>query len=263
MRIRDGRFVSGTDTEAGPTSAVINETLAKTLFPDRRAVGQTFIRIGSVRPHTVVGVVADVRQAGPQRPSPPAVYLSIAQAEPPVRTLNFVLRSRAPNGTLARDVRRAVSSVDIALPAFAVRSGADLLKSTIAMQRFNLLVVTVFAVFALALALSGLHAVLLHAVEQTRRESGIRMALGATAGRIIRTIGSRALVPTIAGIAAGTAGAAAASELIASLLFGVRPSDPLTLAAAASAIFVASIIAVLIPASKAARGELVTLLRHE
>jgi ABC-type antimicrobial peptide transport system permease subunit len=111
--------------------------------------------------------------------------------------------------------------------------------------------------------MSGLYAVLIHAVEQTRRESGIRMALGATGARIIRTIATRALVPTIAGIAAGTAGAAAASELIASLLFGIKPNDPTTLAAAASVILLASIVAVLIPASKAARVDLVSLLRHE
>jgi ABC-type antimicrobial peptide transport system permease subunit len=180
-----------------------------------------------------------------------------------VRTLHFTVRSEMPPRALTRTVRDLVAAVDSQLPAFAIRSGHDLLHTAIAAQRFNLLVVGVFSLFAVTLALSGLYAVLLHTVEQTRRECGIRMALGATGGRVIRTVGRLALVPTLAGIAAGTAGAAAASGLISSLLFAVKPSDPVTLAASASLILMASIVAILIPASKAARADLVTLLRHE
>jgi predicted permease len=263
LTIREGRFLEETDVGAGTTAAVINDTLARALFSDGRATGRSFHRIGSTRPHTVVGIVADVRQAGPQRPPPPALYVTFAQAEQPVRTLNFVIRSRTPMRALAPELRRAVADVDAGLPAFALRSGIDLVNGTIANFRFNMLVVTLFALVALTLALSGLYAVLAHVVHQTRRDAGIRMALGATGRRIIRTVAGRALVPAIAGIVAGSAGAAAASQLIASLVFGVRPDDPVTLAAVASFVLLASMIAVLIPAMRATRFDLMTLLRHE
>jgi predicted permease len=263
LTIRQGRFLEDSDVETAPASAVINESLARALFADVPPIGQTFLRIGSNRTHTVVGVVRDVKQAGPQRAAPPALYVPMAQAEQPVRTLNFVLRSRASLNATARDVRRVVAGVDATLPAFAMRSGSDLLHTTIAMQRFNVFVVTAFAIMAIVLALSGLYAVLSHAVHQTRRDTGIRMALGASGRRIVRTIVARGLLPAVAGIVIGSAGAAAGSELIRSLLFGVTPNDPATLAAAASLILLASIVAVMIPASKAARVDLVTLLRHE
>jgi putative ABC transport system permease protein len=263
LTIHEGRFLDSTDTVPGATSAVVNQTLAAALFPDGAAVGRSFHRIGSTRQHTVIGVVADVRQAGPQRPAPPALYLAFAQAEQAVRTMSFVVRGRAPMSALAPQIRQAVAAVNAALPPFALRSGRDLLNSTIAIQRFNMLVVTLFAIFALTLALCGVCAVLTHAVQQTRRETGIRMALGATGARIIRTTSARVLIPAIAGIGVGIAGAATASELVASLVFAVKPNDPATLAISAAAALAASIVAVLIPASKAARVDLVTLLRHE
>ena len=263
LTIREGRFLESTDTAAGATAVVINQTLAAALFPDGPIVGRSFHRIGSTRRHSVVGVVADVRQAGPQRPAPPALYLAFAQAEQAVRTMSFVIRGKAPMSALAPQIRQAVSAVDAALPPFALRSGRDLLNSTIAIQRFNMLVVTLFAIFALTLALCGVYAVLAHAVQQTRRDSGIRMALGATGARIIRAIAVRALVPTIAGIGAGLAVVAAVSELLGSLLFGVTPNDPATLAAATLIVLTSAIVAVLIPAMRAARVDLVTLLRHE
>jgi predicted permease len=263
LTIREGRFVERTDVAPGPTTAVINETLARTLFPEGRALGRSFHRIGSTRPHTVVGVIADVRHAGPLRPAPPALYLPFAQGEQPERSLNFLIRGPVPVRALAPQIRRAVSDVDAELPPFALLTGNDLLDATIAAQRFNMLVVTLFAIFALTLALCGLYAVLSHAVHQTRRDAGIRMALGATGARIIGTIAGRAAVPAIAGIAAGIAGAAAASGLISSLVYGVRPDDPRLLAAAALFVLLASAIAVVIPAMRASRVDLPALLRQQ
>jgi putative ABC transport system permease protein len=263
LAIREGRFVAATDAANGVTVAVLNATLARTLFPDGRPLGRTLHRIGSTSPHIVVGVVEDVKQAGPQRPAVPALYLPFAQAEQPARIVNFSIRSQLPAATLSRQVRAVVAGVDPDVPPFAVRTGADLLSAAIADRRFNMLVVGVFAVFAVMLALGGLYAVLAHAVQHTRRDFGIRQALGATGVRIIRTVAGRAATPIIAGIAAGTLAAASASGFIASLLFGVRPGDPGTLAAAAGFVLMASIIAVWIPAQRATRVDLVTLLRQE
>jgi putative ABC transport system permease protein len=263
LAVREGRFVAATDVANAMTVAVLNDTLARTLFPEGLALGRTFHRIGSSKPHTVVGVVADVKQAGPQRPALPAVYLPFAQIDQPGRVLNFSIRSQLPIATLSRQVRAAVADVDADVPPFALRTGADLLSGAIASQRFNMLVVGVFAVFAVTLALGGLYAVLAHAVQQTRRDFGVRQALGATGVRIVGAVAGRAATPIIAGVAAGTVAAIAASGLIASLLFGVRPGDPATLAAAAGFVLAASIIAVWIPAQRATRVDLVTLLRHD
>ena len=263
LAVRDGRFVAATDVANAMTVAVLNETLARTLFPDGRPLGRTFLRIGSSQPNTVIGVVEDVKQAGPQRQALPALYLPFAQADQPIRVLNFSIRSPMSTVALSRQVRAAVAGVDANVPPFAIRTGTELLSTAIASQRFNMLVVGVFAIFAVTLALGGLYAVLAHAVQQTRRDFGIRQALGATGVRIVATVAGRAATPIIAGVAAGAIAAAAASGLIASLLFGVRPGDPATLAAAAGFVLAASTIAVWISAKRATRVDLVTLLRQE
>jgi predicted permease len=263
LSVVEGRFIEAADAPQGQAVAILNQTLARMLFPDGHPIGRTFFRIGSTKPHTVVGVVRDVRQGGPQRPAPPAVYLPLAQAEQPTRALNVALRSPASRADLSRQVEAAVKGIDSDVPLFALRTGADLLNSATASQRFNVLVVGVFAVFAVLLALGGLYAVLAHAIQQTRRDFGIRLALGATAVRIVRTVASRAAVPIVAGIVTGAAIAMTASGLIASLLFGVKPDDPFTLVAATMLVLLASMVAVLIPALRAARVDLVTLLRHD
>jgi len=121
----------------------------------------------------------------------------------------------------------------------------------------------VFAALALVLALSGLYAVLAHSVQGARRDFGIRQALGATRGRIIRVVLLHALWPAMLGIIAGVGAAMAASELIASLLFGVQPNDPTTIASVAVMILAASGGAVLMPAIRAARVDPAALLRHD
>ena len=259
LRIREGRFFDDTDAD----TAVVNESLAKTMFPDGHVIGRSLSQLGAVRPLTIVGIAADVRYAGPLRPAAPALYVPFAPDAPPVRTLHVVMRTASTPRALAARVRESVARIDPELPAFAIRSGRDTWNNTIAAHRFNLLVVAIFAAFALMLAIGGLYSVLSHAVQQARRDFGIRQALGATGGRILRSVLARALAPAAAGIVAGTLAATAASQLVASMLFGVQPNDPFTLAAVAIAVLALCLAAVLVPASRAARVDLVTLLRHE
>jgi putative ABC transport system permease protein len=263
LSVRRGRFIEDADAGGGPDVAVVNESLARVLFPDGDAVGRSFSRIGAARPHTIVGIVGDVRQGGPLRPAPPALYVPMANNPQPARTLHVVIRSGAPPGALSAEIRRALADVDAELPAFAMRSGTDLVNGTIAGQRFNMLVVGVFAAFALMMAIGGLYSVLAHAVQQARRDFGIRQALGATAARIVGSVLTRALWPALAGIGAGVLAASAASELISSLLFGVRPNDPVTLVAVVLLVLTMCLLAVLAPARRAARADLMTLLRHD
>jgi hypothetical protein len=263
LRIREGRFLEAADSESSSTPAVINETLARALFPDGHVIGQTFLRIGTAKPHTVVGLAGDVRQSGPQRPAPPALYVPLSKVESPVRTLTFMVRGTGASASLAPQIRRVVAEADAALPAFAVRAGADLLAGVIAEQRFNMLVVTIFALLALVLAIFGLYAVLAHAVQQARRDTGIRMALGATRAGVIRAIAVRAMLPAAAGVIIGATAAAAGATLIASMVFGARANDALTLTTVGALVLAAALTVVLRAASGATRSELAMLLRHE
>lgn len=263
LGLRAGRFVDATDSAHSAPVAVLNEALARSLFPDGRAIGRSFSRIGGARPLTVIGVVADTRQAGPLRPALPAFYVPFTQNDQPLRSLSFSLQTTMPVSRLIPDIRRSIAGIDAEVPPFDMKTGTDLVNGTIAIQRFNMLVIGVFAAFALTIAVSGLYAVLAQAVQQARRDFGIRQALGATGGRIARSVLSRAFGPAAFGVIAGGVAALAASRMIASQLFGVAPNDPPTFIAAASVVLAISMLVVLGPALKAARADLPTLLRHE
>ena len=262
IAVKAGRFFEDID-RAGTPAAVLNETLARTMWPNDNPIGRSVSLLGQSQPMTIVGVVGDVRQGGPLRPAAPAFYQLLSQSSQATRTQHFVIRSNIPLSRLGDDVRRAVSNVDPEIPVFALRTLSDSIASTMAVQRFNMLVVGVFAALALVLALSGVYAVLAHSVQGARRNFGIRQALGATRVRIARVVLVQALWPAIVGIMAGVIVAMAASELIASLLFGVTPNDPATILSVAVMILAASAGAVLIPALRAARVDPAALLRHD
>jgi putative ABC transport system permease protein len=263
LTLQSGRFLEITDSPQAMPVAVVNESLARSLFPDGRVLGSAVSRVGSAKPLTIVGIVADTRQAGPLRPAVPAFYVPFAQNDQPLRSLSLALRTTASVTSLAPAIRRTLAGLDAEVPPFAIKSGADLVNGTIAVQRFNMLVIGVFAAFALILAISGLYAVLAQSVQQSRRDFGIRQALGATGARIARSVLGRALVPAVAGVLAGGVAASMASRLIASQLFGVTPNDPLTFVAAGLLVLTISMLVVAAPALKATRVNLSTLLRHE
>jgi predicted permease len=262
LAVKGGRFFEDLD-RAGTPAAVLNETLARTMWPNGDAVGRSVTLLGQARPMTIVGVVGDVRQGGPLRPAAPAFYQLMSQSSEPVRTQHFIIRTSSPVARIADDVRRAVARVDAEIPVFAMRTIGDSIASTMAVQRFNMLLVGVFASLAVILAMGGLYAVLAHSVQGARRDFGIRQALGATRARIAWVVLRQALWPAIIGVSAGAFAAMAASELIASLLFGVLPNDPLTIASVSLAILMAAAGAVLIPALRAARVDPAALVRND
>jgi putative ABC transport system permease protein len=261
IAVKAGRFFEESDPSSG-NAAVLNETLARILWPNGDAVGRSATLLGHDGAMTIVGIIGDVRQGGPLRPAAPAFYLLMSQSQP-VRLQHFIIRSGMPLARLSDSLRRAVASMDPAIPVFAMRTVGDSIASTMAVQRFNMLVVGVFAVLALLLALTGLYAVLAHSVHVSLRDFGIRQALGAGRVRIVGSVLAQALRPAAVGVMAGAIAATAASELIASLLFGVKPNDPATIASVAFLILIASAGAVLAPALRAARVDPARLLRHE
>lgn len=259
----EGRFVQPFDGSSSFRVAVVNETLARAMWPSGGAIGRLVLKIGDPLPLTIVGVVADVRQAGPVRPAPPALYVPMTQAAEPAATLNFVVRSAIGSEGFASRMREIVTGLDKTLPAFALRTGDDLIAATVATHRFNLLVLGVFGAVAIALALAGVYGVLSHFVQQSRRSIGIRQALGATTGRIVGVVLGWAMTPVLAGIVAGSAAAYAAVATMASLLFNVSPHDPWTVVAVAVSVAIASTAAVLPTAVRASRDDIAALLRQE
>jgi putative ABC transport system permease protein len=263
IALGQGRLLEATDNMSGPPVAVVSESMARTYWPDPRVVGRTLLQIGNPRPLTIVGVVADVHQAGLDRPPIPTFYVPVAQALQPLRALAFVVRTSGDLVQIAPHIRRIVSETDSTLPVFALRTGEDLVSSSIASQRFDMFVVAVFAGIALCLAVMGLYAVMAYSVAQSSREFGIRMAVGATLSGIVRLVVGRALGLLVAGILVGGAVSAGLSQFVASLLFGVQPNDPGTFGLVALLLIVVSGSAVVVPAVRAARVDPVVCLRHE
>jgi predicted permease len=263
ITLRDGRFLEAGDVATGARVAVVNETLARSLWPGGESIGRSVLRVGDQLPLMIVGVVSDVRQAGPLRPAAPAFYLPIAQVTERPAIVHLLVRSHADLRRLGPRIRDIVSSLDATLPTFALRTGDDLVAGTTAAQRFNMLMVGIFALLAMSLAVTGMYGVLSHFVQHARRDFGIRQALGATTERIVTSVVGWGMVPVLAGIALGTLAASAASTLVASLLFGVSPNDPATLVTVAVAVAIISIATLLPTAFRASRGDVTALLRQE
>ena len=263
MTIMHGRAIAANDTRSAPPVAVVSAGMARAYWPDESAIGKTVVNLGDPRPLTVVGVMADVRQAGLDRSSPPTLYVPVAQTLQPVRALTFVVRTSVTPTQVAADVRRVLANVDGSLPMFAVRTGADVLSASTAPQRFNMFVVVMFAVFAVCLAVTGLYALIAYMVAQSSREFGVRMAMGATGSRIATLVAGRALSLLVPGVVAGAVTSAGLSRYVESLLFGIQPNDPATVGVVALLLLAVASAAAAIPAIRAARVDPLACLRHE
>ncbi len=233
VRLIRGRLFDARETADSPRTVVINETLAKRLWPGDDAIGKRLKQGWPETPETVapwrevVGVVSDVKMNGVTAETPLQVYLPLVHDG--ARSLAVVMRTTTDASSLAASVEGAVRELDKDLPLFQLRTMDTILASSMARQRMSMLVFLVFALVALVLASIGLYGVIAHSVIEQTHEIGVRIALGATARDVIGMIVGQGLGTTLIGVLAGLAGATALSSLIQGLLFGVRPIDPLTL----------------------------------
>lgn len=262
-----GRDFTDQDTETSPPVAIVSAEMARIYFPGRNPVGQR-IWFDSFSPKehwvTIVGVVADVRQEGLTRRAFPQAYTCYTQ-----QTMNgilsggnLVVRTAADPAGLAGAVRAAIRAVN---PEAApkTRTMDSVLAESVSKQRFQMQVLGGFAVLALLLAAIGLYGVMSHLVTVNRSEIGIRLALGASRGRVFRRIAGRALALTGAGVAAGLLGCVAVRRVLASALFGIGPDDPATIGAAAALLLAAALAAAWFPARRAMRVDPMAALRDE
>ncbi len=249
----------------GKTFAVlINETMARRFWPNEDPVGKSF-RYGFPEMNgplvTVIGLVGDTRDYGPDSEAPPIWYWSGYQF--PRRGVTLVVRSEGEPGTLAAAVRRASAELDPSALVTDVRTAEQLVSGSVASRRLNMLLLAIFAGLALLLAVVGIYGVMAYAVNRRSHEIGVRLAMGATAGDIMRMVIGKAALLGGLGIAIGAVAALGLTRLISGMLFGVKATDPLTFGCVAAVLFGAAIAASYTPARRATKVSPLTALRCE
>ncbi|MBK8725225.1 MAG: ABC transporter permease [Holophagaceae bacterium] len=256
-----GRAFEDADLVLNPKAVLINAGLADQYFPGRDPVGQE-IGFGSDW-FQVAGVVGDVRHSGPRRKGLlNTVYFPAVETFSP-QSAWIVLRSRQQGEALLGPLRAAVRRVDPDLPVVRLQSLAEIAGRTVRGERVITLLLGLFAAIAALLALLGIHGSLSYSVAQRTQEIGIRMALGAPSGRVVRDVVREGLVLAGLGLLLGIAGAFAFSGALRSLVFEVNPTDPLLLAAASAVLLATAALACLFPALRASRVDPAVALRAE
>ena len=256
-----GRGFEAADHAGAPFVVVVNRATADRYFPGENPIGQV-VRILGPKPRTIVGVIPDLRQRALQIPSEPEIYAPHSQF--PAGGMFLVVRARSDRPErLAASVRAAVRSIDRDLPIASVRTGADLVGDTLSDRRLSLVLLSVFAAVALVLAVIGVYGVLSFTVSQQTKEIGIRMAFGAAHRDVLALMLWKGLWPVAVGLTVGLGAALGTTRVLATMLFEVRPTDPLTLAGVAALLLTAAVVAVLAPARRAARVDPLIAVRCE
>jgi putative ABC transport system permease protein len=257
-----GRGLLPSDGPASPRVALITESAAERYFAGRDAVG---MRVSIPRPNgpewaEVVGIVGDVRGSNLAEEADPGVYFPHSQLDS--RQMSLVLRTGSDPEALVAAVRREVQTLDADLPIFNVRTLEQALGEAVSQPRFYMFLLSIFGATALVLSAIGIFGVMSYSVVQRTREIGIRIALGAAPGAVLRMVVGGALALAVGGVAIGLVGAAASSRLLSALLFGVSPIDPLTLASVAAILTGVALVAGYLPARRAIRVDPMTALRE-
>jgi predicted permease len=260
----EGRYLGEEDHQDAPPVAVVNLTFADRLLAGREPLGQRLSF--SADPYgaeerwlTVVGVVADVRHRSLEAEGGPQVYLSTLQA--PFRAMSLVVRTDGDPAQAIAGVKAVVRELDAKLPLIDLQTGQGLVDRTLGQRRFAINLFLVFAGIALMLAAFGVLGVLSLMVAERRREVGIRMALGATPGGLLRQLLTEGMAPVLLGVSLGLAAAVAGGGVLSSQLFGIQATDPWSLLLAATVTLLVAGPASLLPAIRAARSEPVQALR--
>ena len=269
LDLREGRFFDDRDRDDTPYVAVVNEAFTRSFFPNDEALGKRVKLGGPEFPFpwlTIVGVVKDVRQQGPDAAAKSQIF--VPHAQPALgnsmwQSMSLVMRTdRDPEGSIAA-VRAIVRELDPELPVYDVSTMQQLLAKSVATRRFNMFSVAVFSALALVLAAIGIYGVMSYTVTARTREIGIRMALGARAVNVLSLVIKDGMKLTVAGLVIGVGGALALTRLMRTLLFDVTPTDPATFAAVAVLLFVVALFACFLPARRASGVDPVDALRHD
>jgi putative ABC transport system permease protein len=255
----DGRFLGDSDTSSSERVLMINQATAERFFPNQAPVGQKLSFWGLQ--WTIVGIVGNERFQGVANAAPIAVYAPLAQSRP--TTMALIVRTATNPIDMAPALRAAIQEIDPELAVFGLEPLEETLANTIAQQRFMMLLLGLFAGLSVVLATVGIHGVLSYLVAQRTREIGVRMALGATAGRVAQLVVLQGVRLVVLGLVAGLAMAIALGRLLSGLLFGVTPTDLLTLAGAVVILGSVATVSIWLPARRAAHMDPLAALRRE
>jgi predicted permease len=259
--IHAGRDFDERDSARVPHVVIVNETFARQHFPGENPIGRTLITGMAERPSQIVGVVADVRSATLNAPPTPDYFLPALQR--PEAFTNILIRTNLGPAAMAPVVRDALRAVDPDLPLLQPQALATRIARTVADRKLALVLLAGFAALALVLATLGVYSVMAHLVTFRTSEIGLRMALGASSGSVMRMVLAHGRRLTLAGIGLGIAGALAVSRLLQQALFDVNPADPLIYIALSVILLLVAECAAWLPARRATRIDPVIALRTE
>ncbi|HTV01156.1 MAG TPA: ABC transporter permease [Luteitalea sp.] len=261
LRIVAGRDLAPTDRIGQPPVALVNETMARTLWPGEDAIGQLLMADGAV-PRRVVGIVGDVRHRTLEQTPGSEVYLPLLQTDD-YGAVHLVVRGSMPTAALVTRVRQRLAEFSPTLPTNDVRILSALVDRAVSPRRFLVWLLTGFAGFAAVLAALGIYAVVSYTTAQRRAEFGVRLALGATSSDVQQAVVWQAVRLALLGVAAGTVAAILVARVGRDLLFGVEPTDLTTFVGVAAGLLLVAMAAAWLPARAAARVTPLDALRSE
>ena len=265
IQLLSGRALNDQDTQTTSLVALINETMAREMWPGEDPIGKRIKFPGSERNpqpwRTVVGIVRDVKQYGLDRKDPMQIYLPEAQY--PTSFMTLVVHTASDPTALIGAVRGVVRDVDKDQTVYNIATMEQLLADSISLQRFSTLLLMIFAGVALMLAAVGIYGVISYSVTQRTHEIGVRLALGASRRDIVRLVLRQGMAMTLAGVAIGLGATFALTRIIESLLFNVSATDPVTFVSIPAALTLVAFGACLVPARRAAKVDPMVALRYE
>ena len=264
-----GRVFDERDNQSTPKVAIINQLAARRYWPGKNPIGTRVLSgLDEDQWSTIIGVVGDVKHIGLDAGTDPEMYYHYLQIPPEAMnlaegTVAFAIRTSADPARMTSAVRQELRTLDPTLPVFNVQTMQDLLYGSVAQPRFRTFLISMFAVLALVLAALGLYGVVAYSVSQRTTELGIRMALGAQPGSILKLVVFHAAGLAAIGLAIGIVATLAGSRMVSRFLFGVSTSDPITLAITCLIILLVAVTASLVPALRAAKVDPAIALRAE
>jgi putative ABC transport system permease protein len=264
IRLMAGRLFDERDVHGGPDVVIINQTMAQTFWPGQDPIGRR-IRPGQSDPWcTIIGMVEDVKNSGIDRPAGTEIYLPFRQPQGAGFPVMYaVLRGRGDPHPLVGAVRQELSRLDPALPLAQVLLMDDVMSAAQSRPRFLTLLLGLFSGVALAIATVGIYGVISYSVARRSKEFGLRMALGAQQGDVLRLVMKQGAGLALLGVGAGLVAAFVLTRLMSSLLFGVTPTDPVTFASVSAILAGVALVACYVPARRATQVDPIQTLRHE
>ncbi len=259
-----GRTFNASDQETSEPVAIVNQAFARRLIPNEDPLGK-YIEDDKAPGIKIIGVVGDVKQFGLIAPTIPELYTPYTQPPGPgaTQTMTLVVRTSVDPETLAPVLRKEVLSVDPAQPVYEVQTMQAVIGRAVSYQRLNMQLLGIFAMLAMTLAVIGIYSVMSYQVSQHTREIGIRMALGAQPSHVVGLVLKQGLALTLVGVVLGVAGAFALTRLLASLLFGVTTTDPLTYVIVSLVLVLVATLACVVPARRATKVDPLLALRYQ